>query len=67
MERVILKPPVPAEFSACEQCGYDGGFHVVFRRAIPGTKMDLAMLLKCPDCRQEYSIGLIAPLAEGRK
>jgi hypothetical protein len=67
MKNLILKPPVVSEFAVCEQCGYDGGFHVVFRRAVPGTGMDLVMLLKCPDCRQEYSIGLVAPLAEGRK
>lgn len=67
MKDLILKPPVVTEFTACEQCGYAGGFHVVFRRAVPGTRMDLAMLLKCPDCRQEYSIGLVAPLAESQR
>ncbi|MCE5219262.1 hypothetical protein LLH03_19775 [bacterium] len=55
---------VVTEFAVCENCGYDGGFHLVFRAGQMGMATGrLAMLLKCPNCKEEYNIGLEAPIS----
>lgn len=55
---------VVTEFAVCENCGYDGGFHVVLRAGQMGLATGaFAMLLKCPNCKQEYNLGLEAPFS----
>lgn len=48
------------EFSECPECGYDNGFHAVFRRA--GDKHEVKWILLCPSCAARFDIGLTARL-----
>jgi hypothetical protein len=64
MSKVIWKRVKPHDMDACDACGHDGGFHVVLRFGQVGRRTDeLAMLLKCPSCKQEYDVGLNADVS----
>lgn len=41
------------EFSVCDKCGYNRGFHVSFKR----TSNAVEIILICPQCGQRYRIG----------
>jgi hypothetical protein len=44
------------EFSTCPECGYDGGFHNVFKGC--GKGIEASWLMKCPNCKAEFDLGL---------
>jgi uncharacterized Zn finger protein len=47
------------KFEVCPECGYEGGFHVIFRkRKTPRVKMNL----KCPSCAAVYDLDLVLEL-----
>ncbi len=48
-----IKKKVEKEFSKCDKCGYDKGFHVSFTR----QGEDCEIVLICPQCAQRYKIG----------
>jgi hypothetical protein len=48
--------PVGGEWHDCPACGYEGGWHVFFKR---GRKSKvLHMDLQCPGCKQTYDLGI---------
>jgi hypothetical protein len=44
------------EFRECPDCGYEDGFHSVFRPT--GEADEMEWLLVCPGCSSTYDIGL---------
>ena len=44
------------EFKKCPACGYEDGFHSMFRKEDGKTRW----LLICPECHQVFDIGLDA-------
>ena len=56
-----LVPKLPIEhkvddhFHQCRPCGYQGGFHVTFKKIEDGE--GLSVILMCPQCEQTYDIG----------
>jgi hypothetical protein len=49
-----IRKEVEDHFYACEACGYEGGFHVTFKKA--GDLKSLLIVLMCPQCNQTYDI-----------
>ena len=54
----MLKDPVHTKveeyFHVCESCGYDGGFHVSFKKT--DKSKNYLIVLMCPQCRETYDI-----------
>lgn len=50
-----IKKEVKDHFYACEACGYEGGFHVTFKKKAGKTNTFLIVLM-CPQCNQTYDI-----------
>jgi predicted RNA-binding Zn-ribbon protein involved in translation (DUF1610 family) len=50
------KVPVDGTWHDCPSCGYDGGWHVFFRKAPDAGR--LQMLLQCPKCKAQMDLGL---------
>ena len=47
---------IHGEFTVCQQCGYDGGFHNIF----PDYNLSeiSKWILMCPSCKAKFDIGL---------
>lgn len=54
MENDVKKIEMQTEFRVCPACGYQDGFHSMFRREGEGT----SWLLICPSCHKLFDIGL---------
>ena len=48
--------PVDGMWHDCPDCGYDGGWHVFFRRS--RDRLSLDMNLQCPGCKKTFDLGL---------
>jgi len=57
-DKQVQKVDVEEEFRVCPECGYENGFHSMFRRAADGTS--LKWLFICPNCSSWFDIGLTA-------
>ena len=49
-----IRKEVEDHFFACEECGYDGGFHVTFKKQ--DNAATFLIVLMCPQCKQTYDI-----------
>ena len=56
MEQDIQKIEMQDEFRICPACGYQDGFHSMFRR----REATIEWLLICPSCHKWFDIGLTA-------
>jgi len=56
METINKK--IDEEFSVCDTCGYDRGFHVSFVKEGGGFQA----VLICPECGQRFRVGWATPL-----
>ena len=54
--RQIRTVELEKEFAVCPGCGYDKGFHNMFRKAVENGH--LKWFLICPQCGATYDIGL---------
>ncbi len=52
MENVMTKE-IGEEFSICQKCTYERGFHVSLERKYTHYQI----VLICPNCGQQYSVG----------
>jgi hypothetical protein len=55
-----VKKQITGEYWVCDECGYEGGFHVIFKKCAKANSRDFAVNLKCPSCRQVYDTGWIS-------
>lgn len=53
MDYTITKVTMTDEFKVCPACGYEDGFHSMFKRDNGGIKW----LFICPACHQVFDIG----------
>lgn len=60
MEPDIQKIEMQTEFRVCPACGYEDGFHSMFRK----KEADIRWLLVCPSCHKLFDIGLTASLEQ---
>jgi DNA-directed RNA polymerase subunit M/transcription elongation factor TFIIS len=58
-ERVVKKIEIGDEFRVCPNCGYEDGFHNMFRKNGDDGKMGWYFI--CPRCSSTYDIGLEVP------
>ncbi len=49
-----MQEETEGHFYGCESCGYDGGFHVTFKKTEKAKSF--LIILMCPQCRQTYDI-----------
>ena len=55
------KVPVDGVWHDCPSCGYQGGWHVFFKKTKdPKT---LQMDLQCPGCKEKFDLGLEVQVA----
>ncbi len=54
MSNAPVHKEVGKRFYACESCGYEGGFHVTFKKT--GKPKSFSIILMCPQCKQTYDI-----------
>jgi transposase-like protein len=54
MEHEVNKIEMQNEFRVCPSCGYEDGFHTMFRRDDNETRW----LLICPSCHKIFDVGL---------
>lgn len=47
---------VDGTWHECPECGYDGGWHVFFRRTRDRSLLE--MDLQCPGCKTKVDLGL---------
>jgi hypothetical protein len=47
---------------ACPSCGYEGGWHVFFKKPEAGGCVH--MDLQCPDCKKQVDLGLMVQLCK---
>ena len=55
-EGSVRRAEVGGEFRVCPNCGYEHGFHSMFRPS--GTAGVLDWFFICPNCGTRYDIGL---------
>lgn len=55
-KKKIEKVNLGTEFSNCPKCGYDRGFHNMFRKAADNGHLDWYLI--CPNCGKAFDIGL---------
>jgi hypothetical protein len=60
MEQDVQKIEMQDEFRVCPACGYQDGFHSLFRRQGKGIRW----LLICPSCHKLFDIGLTASMEQ---
>ena len=61
MEYEINKVTMEDEFKICPSCGYEDGFHSMFRREGDVTRW----LFICPSCHSVFDIGYTAGHSAG--
>jgi hypothetical protein len=44
------------EFRVCPSCGYENGFHIMFRPSGSGDSLDWWFI--CPNCSSHFDLGL---------
>ena len=52
----VVKTEVGEEFRVCPECGYENGFHSMFRPDEDGGT--LSWLFICPNCSTRFDVGL---------
>ena len=58
MEQEVHKIEMQSEFRVCPVCGYEDGFHAMFKK----QEGRIRWLLICPSCHKLFDIGLTANL-----
>lgn len=58
MSKHLIDVDFKEEFCVCPTCGYQDGFHSVFRR----NHSEVKWLLICPACHDTFDIGLTADI-----
>lgn len=57
MDDKIIKVGLGDEFKICPACGYEDGFHSMFKR----DNAVVSWLFICPACHQIFDVGLTVP------
>jgi len=60
MNYEIQKRSFEDEFKVCPSCGYEDGFHSMFRKEADTTRW----LFICPNCHRIFDIGLTVPFKQ---